>query len=137
MKAQSQVKAGGLINNHNQTVRNRIRLVILSLAFAAIATLSHAAERDAWIPGDRPSAPPLLITWDRPIEDVSHPRSLTVQVLNPRAGIFQFDLNVVTFGLDFRTVRRRLGTFQLGDFGRMTHSISVRDLPIQSVSHSS
>src|SRR6185436_10653335 len=137
MKAQPHVTARGLTNNHNQTATNRTRLVILSLALAAVAALSHAAERDDWNPGDRPSAPPLLVTWDRPIEDVSHPGRLTVQVSNPRAGTIRFNLNVVAFGLDFRTVRRSLGTFQLGDFGRMTHTISVRDLPIQSVSHSS
>src|SRR5262249_17773727 len=89
-------------------------------------------------PFDGASRAEVELTWRTSIGRPTDLTSMDIDVYNRGTTTSTIDLSLVSFGLDFRTVRRTLDPIRLEPGQRGTRTIELsRELPIQSVSYSS
>jgi hypothetical protein len=62
------------------------------------------SDHPSWIPDDRPSPPPLALSWTTPIGSPALLNSFTLRVRNTSTAAKNYTLRTNSFGLDHRTV---------------------------------
>jgi len=104
--------------------------------YEEVGEAGSALVSDYYIPDDGASAPPLAISWVTTIGSTAALSTVSYRVKNTGSTSRTFTLDQRAFGLDDRSLTRRIGDYTLSGGQEMQGAVTLSTIPVKSVSHS-